>query len=150
MLGGYRREILGEAIVFGGIVWGLLFVVPCGFVGVLGAWNSEPGRWLVLAICLATAFVGYLAGAWRWQRVAAMVLEQRLAAGGDRLWNICESCRYSLEGLPLVGNRVVCPECGSVQLTGDWPQPRTSESNSKYGRRSGGTSIKNQATPTEP
>ncbi len=42
------------------------------------------------------------------------------AAGGDRVWNVCAECRYSLNGLPHDQGRVICPECGQVQMGADW------------------------------
>ena len=116
MLDGFRKELAVEAVVFGMMVTGLVGMVPCGAMlveQVSGSGRVHPVFPLLLLTAVA---VGYVAGSWRWQRVAAVVLESRLRAGGDRVWNVCAECRYSLNGLPHDDGRVVCPECGHVQI----------------------------------
>lgn len=129
MLDGYRKGLAAEAVLFGTIVAGLVGVLPCGVIAgaqIVRHGGVNPGLILVVVIaCIA----GYLAGSWRWQRVAAIVLKSRLAAGGDREWNVCARCRYSLDKLPHDQGRMVCPECGHVQIGADWrntqiPRPR--------------------------
>ena len=124
MLDGYRKGLVSEAALFGTIVAGLVGVVPCGALAVHQIVRFGRLQLSLLVVFLIACITGYFAASWRWQRVAAIVLESRLAAGGDRLWNVCAGCRYSLDGLPHDEGRVVCPECGQVQLGADWREAK--------------------------
>ena len=124
MLDGYRKELAAEAVLFGTVVAGLVGVLPCGAMTAIQIHGGGKANPVFPVLVLSAIIIGYIAGSWRWQRVAAIVLESRLAAGGDRLWNVCAGCRYSLDGLPHDEGRVVCPECGQVQLGADWREAK--------------------------
>ncbi len=73
---------------------------------VRAAFVAVVGGSVIVAVCT------YLAAAWRYQRLAADVLSQRLGPANDHVWNLCAKCKYPLSDLPVEGGRVICPECG--------------------------------------
>jgi acyl-CoA synthetase (AMP-forming)/AMP-acid ligase II len=115
-----RRDRVGMAIDAGS--FGLCAMLACSLGSCLvGAWvipllPREAEGWgtgVVVAGGLAfVVTVSYLAAAWRYQRLGAMVLGERLGPANDRTWNICAKCSYPLNDLPVERGRVVCPECG--------------------------------------
>ena len=99
--------LLAPAIVSIGVLLALVFWATSGATGLGGKPAHDLGA-AGLVMGATVVVVGSIGLIWlalrdRWLR---RILDDQL--GGAR----CRACGYSLLGLPVMGNHIVCPECG--------------------------------------